>query len=640
MTGSAVGGPEQKFALSKAKAFCLELGDDCRGLTCTHSDQFCTVRSGPDLKASPGIEDTYVKSCEGARASSSLPCSAAQPRLGEVMGTRPIPVVVLAHNREADLRKCLGSLLAQADASLFDFHVSLDDVAAAPKMKRLVEQMAAAHKISIQVFVTEPLLIQEQQKILNQDQIKWVRDYNTAKIAHHYWTVFERTFVEHGHESAIFVEEDLVFAPDFLALFRSTTWLLQADSSLWCVSAWNDVGFSTAVSDQCRLQRTTWFPGLGFMLTKLAWSHIREMWPPTPTMGWDYFMRAVFRQLDKECIIPEVSRSHHVAEHGSSINSKKQVSFFQSMALATVPNSCGKSTICRQFGDTSYLLKDSYERHMQEAVSGAALLQQSQLFAAVQVRLVKQGEECSEQVDDLGVFSTPELCAGRVLTRQDCVSKVFQWSQTTEWGCRCCNTAANGEPKPHQQWNLYQAVKGSSKSSSRLDEGHLYIIPYIREDFRHLSKSLGLQPPSAGTILPDVRSDHYGMLPARDPMSRAQILLLDRRSPRAYLPTSERIIRDPGMKVVPAVIDQSCTQACGAQRLRCDKAQLHFVNDCAELQQHFDCKWCLHQVGQELPVLVTDRTDMNYGQCLMTAISSLSCDHHHPHTQRLCACTV
>jgi hypothetical protein len=31
-------------------------------------------------------------------------------------------------------------------------------------------------------------------------------------------------FEEYGFESAIFVEEDLIFAPDFLAYFRSTYW--------------------------------------------------------------------------------------------------------------------------------------------------------------------------------------------------------------------------------------------------------------------------------------------------------------------------------------------------------------------------------------------------------------------------------
>ena len=45
------------------------------------------------------------------------------------------------------------------------------------------------------------------------------------------------------HDFVIFLEEDLIVAPDFLTLFRSTAWLLREDPSIWCVSAWNDVGF-------------------------------------------------------------------------------------------------------------------------------------------------------------------------------------------------------------------------------------------------------------------------------------------------------------------------------------------------------------------------------------------------------------
>ena len=46
-----------------------------------------------------------------------------------------------------------------------------------------------------------------------------------------------------NHTHVILLEEDLVVAPDFLTLFRSTAWLLNADDSLFCVSAWNDNGF-------------------------------------------------------------------------------------------------------------------------------------------------------------------------------------------------------------------------------------------------------------------------------------------------------------------------------------------------------------------------------------------------------------
>merc|ERR1711959_843111 len=108
----------------------------------------------------------------------------------------------------------------------------------------------------------------------------------------------------------------------------------------WCVSAWNDNGFHHSAKDVCRLWRTSYFPGLGFLLPRYAWDTLRTWWPQAPTMGWDYWMRIAFDRAGKECIIPEVSRSHHVADKGSSVNGRKQVAFFAAMKFASVPSIC------------------------------------------------------------------------------------------------------------------------------------------------------------------------------------------------------------------------------------------------------------------------------------------------------------
>lgn len=57
-------------------------------------------------------------------------------------------------------------------------------------------------------------------------------------------------------------------SPDFLSLFQETAWLLEADPSLWCVSAWNDLGFQGVATNHKRLFRTDYFPGLGWMLRR------------------------------------------------------------------------------------------------------------------------------------------------------------------------------------------------------------------------------------------------------------------------------------------------------------------------------------------------------------------------------------
>jgi len=61
-------------------------------------------------------------------------------------------------------------------------------------------------------------------------------------------------------------------APDFFEYFLATHKLLKQDSSLWCVSAWNDNGKANVV-DTARpdlLYRTDFFPGLGW-ITRLKY---------------------------------------------------------------------------------------------------------------------------------------------------------------------------------------------------------------------------------------------------------------------------------------------------------------------------------------------------------------------------------
>ena len=83
------------------------------------------------------------------------------------------------------------------------------------------------------------------------------------------------------------MEDDLLLSPDFLTLFVSAAWLLKADPSLWCVSAWNDQGFPHTTRDPSRLRRTDYFPGLGWMISAELWnSELRATWPEAPTTGW------------------------------------------------------------------------------------------------------------------------------------------------------------------------------------------------------------------------------------------------------------------------------------------------------------------------------------------------------------------
>jgi len=125
--------------------------------------------------------------------------------------------------------------------------------------------------------------------------------------------VWHQAFVEGGYTHAVILETDLVPAKDFFLFFKETVWcvlglpgccdvmcrqsaaspsdhcpphrrfldtydwygapcrLLEQDPTVWCLSAFNDLGKTGNANDLKRLLRTDYFPGLGWMVNKEVW---------------------------------------------------------------------------------------------------------------------------------------------------------------------------------------------------------------------------------------------------------------------------------------------------------------------------------------------------------------------------------
>jgi hypothetical protein len=66
----------------------------------------------------------------------------------------------------------------------------------------------------------------------------------------------------------IILEEDLEVSPDFFNYFAQLKPVLEQDPSLYCISAWNDNGYSHSSADPGLLYRIETMPGLGWMLSR------------------------------------------------------------------------------------------------------------------------------------------------------------------------------------------------------------------------------------------------------------------------------------------------------------------------------------------------------------------------------------
>ncbi len=64
-------------------------------------------------------------------------------------------------------------------------------------------------------------------------------------------------------------QDDMEFSFDFLNLFERTAGLLDKDPTLLCVSSWNDNSRASLGMDAQLLMRSSYFPGLGWMLKVL-----------------------------------------------------------------------------------------------------------------------------------------------------------------------------------------------------------------------------------------------------------------------------------------------------------------------------------------------------------------------------------
>lgn len=161
-------------------------------------------------------------------------------------------------------------------------------------------------------------------------------------LAWHYGWALEQTFSGAAYDNknqkhnrkipmpplpqrVIILEEDIEVAQDFFSFMNATADLLDKDSTLLAVSAFNDNGKEEFVADPKRLVRSDFFPGLGWMMSRSVWdgpslhpnTGLKHDWAPNGY--WDDWLREGSKRWGRQIIRPEVSRTFHFGNiHGAS----------------------------------------------------------------------------------------------------------------------------------------------------------------------------------------------------------------------------------------------------------------------------------------------------------------------------------
>ena len=429
----------------------------------------------------------------------------------------------------------------------------------------------------------------------------------TAYLAQHYKWAFDELFLRRLHSHVVVVEDDMLVSPDFFILFRDTAPLLNDDPTVFCVSSWHDNGRRGLVYDPHRLFRTSYFPGLGWMMRRELW--VEELHSIFPLDQWDHFMRLDTVHRHRSCIVPEISRNKNIGEQGTNMGG----SFFSRFLEPIAWQQSAVASFNRPAAPRSlhHIRQPDYDARLRKQ------LQHAQVLGDAAEPTVRQQLSAIRQAG--GGDGTRQ--SSIVVYRREqyhYLADLFSLlpvPRSTHAGVSAIRLAAQprsvDEPQlTDEEEEEEEEVPSSSPSS---DRSHwLYFVDVRRVNFSHL--------------LPD-------WLPPSSPHHR----LVWTPHPQLCVTTS-----DTG---------ESCDSAC--HRLpsppsaspplayRCSPDHFSLLNQCSALSSHFGCeRGCVGGVqGLDVPNYVTavEKPDC-FHQCLTTE-DTPDCGAAHWSAQRLCPCT-
>ena len=211
-------------------------------------------------------------------------------------------ILILVYNRVKYFRQCMEALHALPEFHRYKVVVSQDgdDL----QMANAINEAKALSPNMLHIRHAHPPKPFEEAGVL-------------FFIASHYKFALDSVF-NMGLSHVIVLEDDLLVSPDFLRMFEALAPILDTDSSIMCISSFNDNGFSHLHLPPNLFMRTRYFPGLGWMMRSDVW---HELSPKFPLEAWDHWMRIDSQHKGRDCIIPYLSRNKNIGEEGSTVES-------------------------------------------------------------------------------------------------------------------------------------------------------------------------------------------------------------------------------------------------------------------------------------------------------------------------------
>ena len=211
------------------------------------------------------------------------------------------------------------------------------------------------------------------------------------RITHHYYHALSH-MVNTQHKDSpylIVFEDDLELGKDVLHYFYAHRELLEKEnpenkqskeSSIWCISAWNDHGYIHTAQNETKSYRIDGWPGLGWMTkSALVRKELLPNWPLHAGADWDMWLRTDYTRNGRVCIVPDISRTYHFGESGKNVDQNWQELYFirhklYNPVLSKKANPVPKTLNFKPIID---LTKNVYDKNLEEVIKNGVRIDES-----------------------------------------------------------------------------------------------------------------------------------------------------------------------------------------------------------------------------------------------------------------------
>ena len=406
-----------------------------------------------------------------------------------------------------------------------------------------------------------------------------------ARIATHYkWSLSKAFELRPDAPCIIIIEDDLLFSPDFYRYFEYNAALLEEDPSLMAISSWNDNGFKGKVNDKYMIQRTEYFPGLGWLLTrKLYKDELEEKWPSS---HWDHWLRSASTHKGREIAYPQVPRTFHNGILGTFMDINTHNKYFRDI----------------DYNRKEVIWNDNLAQFKNEPTYRYA---SASVYDARLTYLISQCHHVKSLMD---LASTDTNSNNSDNKKIMCI-----------W--------INVDPEPpenHVQefqmmgaffhlWHEHRRTSHRGVHEFYYNDKYILLLNTFQEKRREKTQVhtfVDLKPEDVPIIEPHAFTGTVA----------DGIALLN---------------SDIKLNIIPAnKVNINCDDVCQSQQLKCDNKWFSIINTCDSMKKHFKCDKCVKSVGPDQPAYLPGQNE-----CLISShVHHSSCSAAHKDTVRICPC--